>query len=46
VDDGSGLEAKGAQAFAFEIGAKLDAAGYATGNERVDEVLRRHGAKP
>ncbi len=26
-------------------GAKLDDAGYPTGNERVDEVLRRHGAK-
>jgi ankyrin repeat protein len=26
-------------------GAKLDAGGYPTGNERVDEVLRRHGAK-
>jgi hypothetical protein len=26
-------------------GAKLDAAGYPTGNERVDELLRNHGAK-
>jgi hypothetical protein len=26
-------------------GAKLNAAGYPTGNEGVDEVLRRHGAK-
>ena len=26
-------------------GAKLDAAGYPTGNEQVDEVLRRYGAK-
>ena len=26
-------------------GAKVDAAEYPTGNERVDEVLRRHGAK-
>jgi hypothetical protein len=26
-------------------GAKLDAAGYPSGNEHVDEVLRRHGAK-
>src|SRR5207245_2166775 len=25
-------------------GAKLDGAGYPTGNERVDEVLRRYGA--
>ncbi len=24
---------------------KLEAAGYPTANERVDEVLRRHGAK-
>lgn len=27
-------------------GAELDAAGYPTGSERVDDVLRRHGAKP
>ncbi len=27
-------------------GARLDAAGYPTENERVDEVLRHHGAKP
>jgi hypothetical protein len=46
VDDGSGREAKVAQASAFDAGAKLDAAGYPTGNERIDEVLRRHGAKP
>jgi hypothetical protein len=26
-------------------GAKLDAVGYPTGNERVDEVLRKHGVK-
>ena len=26
-------------------GAKIDEADYPTGNERVDEVLRRHGAK-
>jgi ankyrin repeat protein len=26
-------------------GAKLDAAGYPTGNTRIDEVLRRYGAK-
>ena len=26
-------------------GAKIEEAGYPTGNERVDEVLRRHGAK-
>jgi len=29
----------------FAAGAKPDAAGYPAGNERVDEVLRRHGAK-
>jgi hypothetical protein len=28
----------------IRAGARLDAAGYPTGNERVDEVLRRHGA--
>jgi tetratricopeptide (TPR) repeat protein len=27
-------------------GARVEEAGYPTGNERVDEVLRRHGAKP
>ena len=26
-------------------GANIEEAGYPTGNERVDEVLRRHGAK-
>jgi hypothetical protein len=26
-------------------GARLDAAGFPTGNERVDELLRRHGVK-
>lgn len=30
----------------IEAGARLDAAGYPTGNERVDEVLRRYGARP
>jgi hypothetical protein len=29
----------------LEAGAKVDAADYPTGNERVDELLRRHGAK-
>jgi ankyrin repeat protein len=28
----------------LDAGARLDDAGYPTGNERVDEVLRRHGA--
>lgn len=27
-------------------GAKVQEAGYPTGNERLDELLRRHGAKP
>jgi hypothetical protein len=26
-------------------GARLDAAGFTTGNERVEELLRRHGVK-
>ena len=29
----------------ISAGARLDAAGYPTGNERVDQVLRQHGAK-
>jgi hypothetical protein len=29
----------------IEAGARLDASGYPTGNERIDELLRRHGAK-
>lgn len=29
----------------LDAGAKIDEAGYPTGNERIDEVLRRHGAK-
>ena len=29
----------------LDAGANIDEAGYPTGNERVDEVLRRHGAK-
>jgi len=29
----------------IDAGAKLDAAGYPSGNERVDELLRRHGVK-
>jgi hypothetical protein len=29
----------------LEAGAKIEEADYPTGNERVDEVLRRHGAK-
>jgi hypothetical protein len=29
----------------LNAGAKADAAEYPTGNARVDEVLRRHGAK-
>jgi hypothetical protein len=28
----------------IEAGARLDGVGYPTGNERIDEVLRRHGA--
>lgn len=30
----------------INAGARLDAAGYPTGNESVDELLRRHGASP
>jgi ankyrin repeat protein len=30
----------------IDAGAKVDQADYPTGNESVDEVLRRHGAKP
>ena len=30
----------------IEAGARIEGAGYPTGNEAVDAVLRRHGAKP
>ncbi|HEV2495047.1 MAG TPA: ankyrin repeat domain-containing protein [Terriglobia bacterium] len=30
----------------ISAGARLEDAGYPTGNERVDDLLRRHGAKP
>jgi hypothetical protein len=29
----------------ISAGARLDAAGFPTGNERVDELLRRHGVR-